>query len=222
MTQHAAATSGRGIQSLRSLNRRRSIRSVTVAGLLTSVVFLIAARHARQLFRRADRNAQRVKPLPPDLLATLAHELRTPLNSIVGWTNVLQSGKADATVTAVALRSISSSAQAQRRLIEDLVDTTQAENQAMRLRREVLDLRSPILTAIDVVRPSAESANLFLSVALPSAPCPVSGDGDRLQQAFGNVLTNAVKFTRSGGIHVALVKREREYRGSCGRYREGH
>lgn len=141
----------------------------------------------------------------------LAHELRTPLNSIVGWTNVLQSGTADGAVTAVALKSIASSAQTQRRLIEDIVDGMRVGTTGMRLRKQMIDLRSPVRAAIDVVRPSAESANLFLSAALPSTICHVCGDGERLQQAFGNLLTNAVKFTTHGGIHVSIVKREREF-----------
>jgi len=41
--------------------------------------------------------------------------------------------------------------------------------------------------------------------------CALTGDGERLQQAFGNVLANAVKFTSEGGIHVSLVRRDHEY-----------
>lgn len=65
--------------------------------------------------------------------------------------------------------------------------------------------------AVDVVRPSAESADLVLSVALPATPCHVRGDAERLQQALGNVLTNAVKFTPTGGIQVTLAGRDRRY-----------
>ena len=75
----------------------------------------------------------------------------------------------------------------------------------MRLQMRRLDLRSPLHSAINRVRPSAEAANLSLTAALPEAACVVKGDGDRLQQAFANVLANAVKFTDSGGIHVAVI-----------------
>jgi signal transduction histidine kinase len=145
------------------------------------------------------------------LLSVVAHELRTPLGSIAGWIGVLQSGKANAAVTATALESIASSVGAQRRLVEDIVDAMRAERNQMRLRMEALDLRSSIGAAVDVVRPAAQAANLCLSVALPATSCTVRGDHDRLQQAFGNVLSNAVKFTATGGVHVSLVRNDAEF-----------
>ncbi len=163
---------------------------------------------------RTPARTRRIRPIEPlnrDLLSVLAHELRTPLNSIVGWINVLQSGKADAVLTATALRSIASSTQAQRRLIEDILDAMRTERSQMRLRMEALDLRIPIETAIDVVKPATRSSGLALSVTLPGTSCMVCGDRERLQQAFGNVLANAVKFTGTGGIDVELMKSNTEF-----------
>ncbi|HWI16867.1 MAG TPA: HAMP domain-containing sensor histidine kinase, partial [Vicinamibacterales bacterium] len=76
---------------------------------------------------------------------------------------------------------------------------------------ETVDVRIPIEAAIDGVLPSVRASGLTLSVRLPATPCMVRGDGERLQQAFGNVLANAVKFTRPGGIDVELVTSEAEY-----------
>jgi signal transduction histidine kinase len=175
---------------------------------LTALAGAAALAAANRRTRRTPARTRRSRPIEPlnqDLLSVLAHELRTPLNSIVSWVNVLQSGKADAALTATALKSIGSSAQAQRRLIEDIVDAMRAERKQMRLRMETLDLRIPIEAALDVVKPSARSSGLALSVRLPSTSCLVCGDSDRLQQALVNVLANAVKFTRTGGIDVELV-----------------
>jgi DNA-binding NarL/FixJ family response regulator len=99
-----------------------------------------------------------IEPLNRDLLSVLAHELRTPLNSIVGWVNVLQSGRANAALTATALWSIASSAQTQGRLIEDIVDAMRTERNQLQLRMEALDVRIPIESAIDVVKPAARSS----------------------------------------------------------------
>ena len=186
-------------------------RFAIAVGLLTGVPILIAACQAGRRFRPAARQVRSNEPGPRDLLAVLAHELRTPLNSIVGWASVLQSGNADAETTEMAIRSIVSSAQTQRRLIEDIVDAMRAEQNEMPLRMAVLDLRSPVRMAIDIVRPAVERANLRLSVALPSSSCQVRGDAERLQQAFANVLTNAVKFTQHGSVHVSLKRRAGEY-----------
>jgi signal transduction histidine kinase len=141
-----------------------------------------------------------------DQLAAVAHELRTPLNSIVNWVSVLQSGEADAAQSAIALRSIAASARAQGRLIEDLLDAARSERDQMPLRRAAIDVRAPLESAVDVIRPSADAAHLYLSITLPGTACTICGDVDRLQQAFGNVLSNALKFTDRGGIRVDAVK----------------
>jgi signal transduction histidine kinase len=197
----------------RPVSRQPSVRSLIVSlTALAGVAILAAAcRQTPRTPARTRRSQRPIEPLNRDLLSLLAHELRTPLNSIVGWINVLQSGKANATLTATALKSIASSAQAQRRLIEDIVDAMRAERKQMRLRMETLDLRIPIEAAIDVVKPSARSAGLALSVRLPTTCCLVCGDSDRLQQALVNVLANAVKFTRTGGIDVELVRCDAQF-----------
>ena len=197
----------------RHVGPRPSIRLLIVSlTALTGVAVLAAVRQPTQRSpARARRPRPPVAPLNRDLLSVLAHELRTPLNSIVGWVNVLQSGAADAALTATALRSIASSAQTQRRLIEDIIDAMRTERSQLRLRKETLDLRRPIAAAIDVVKPAAQSSGLTLSVRLPATSCLVYGDYERLQQAFGNVLANAVKFTRTGGIDVELVKNDQEF-----------
>jgi signal transduction histidine kinase len=198
----------------RDASRRPSIRFLTVslAGLAGVAILAAACQKAQRSPARTRRIQGPIEPLNRDLLSVLAHELRTPLNSIVGWVNVLQSGKADAAQTATALRSIASSAQTQRRLIEDIVDAMRTERNQMRLRMEPLDIRIPIEAAIDVIKPSVRSAGLSLSVRLPATSCIVCGDSERLQQAFGNVLANAVKFTRTGGIDVELVKSDADFK----------
>jgi signal transduction histidine kinase len=197
----------------RLVSRQPSIRSLimSITGLAGVVMLVAACRHTQRTPARTRRMQRPIDPLNRDLLSVLAHELRTPLNSIVAWINVLQSGKADAALTATALRSIASSAQTQRRLIEDIVDAMRTDRNQLRLRMEALDLRLPIEAAIDVVKPSARSSGLTLSVRLPAMSCLVCGDSERLQQAFGNVLANAVKFTRAGGIDVELVKGDADF-----------
>jgi|SRR5688572_20946915 len=192
----------------RHASRQPSIRSVIVSLSVLAGVAVMAAvcRQTQRSPARTRRIQPPIEPLNRDLLSVLAHELRTPLNSIVGWINVLQSGRANAALTATALWSIASSAQTQGRLIEDIVDAMRTERNQLQLRMEALDVRIPIESAIDVVKPAARSSGLTLSVRLPATSCMVCGDCERLQQAFSNVLANAVKFTRTGGIDVQLVK----------------
>lgn len=191
-----------------SRSGQTSTRSLILGLTALAGVAVIAAvcRPTPRSPARTRRIQPSIEPLNRDLLSVLAHELRTPLNSIVGWVNVLQSGKADPGQTATALNSIASSAQTQSRLIEDILDAMRTETNQLQLRLEAVDVRIPIEAAIDVVKPAARSSGLTLSVRLPATPCMVRGDCERLQQAFANVLVNAVKFTRNGGIDVELVE----------------
>ncbi len=165
------------------------------------------APHFATLFRRiqqrrgcapdhAKREANRLKD---EFLAAVSHELRTPLNAILGWVQILGSTKPDEQTTARAVAVITRNVHAQTRVIEDLVDVSRIVTGKLPLKLEALDLRQPVETALEVVRPSAESKRLTLEVHEPDEPCMVTGDRDRLQQVVWNLLTNAIKFTEPDG-----------------------
>jgi PAS domain S-box-containing protein len=140
-----------------------------------------------------------------EFLATLSHELRTPLTSILGWSHLLTSGKLDKQQTARAIETIARNAQAERRLIDELLDMTG---------KLCLDLRAvklaPLIQAVvDDVRPAADARSINLEAAFNSDIGPILGDPDRLQQIVWNLLTNAIKFTPKGGdVHVRLERND--------------
>jgi signal transduction histidine kinase/CheY-like chemotaxis protein len=143
-----------------------------------------------------EREASRLKD---EFLATVSHELRTPLNAIVGWTQILVSTPVDDATRRRALESISRNAQAQARVIEDLVDVSRIVTGKLHLRFSPVDLRDAIECAVEVMRPAAQAKQISLTIDLPQAPAFVRGDRDRLQQVIWNLLSNAVKFTGPGG-----------------------
>jgi len=159
----------------------------------------------REMLLMREREASRLKD---EFLAAVSHELRTPLNAIFGWSQLLATTRLDADTTAKAVASISRNAQAQARVIEDLVDVSRIVTGKLLLRLQPVDLRVPIEAAADVVRPSAQAKGLYLDVQTSGAGRFVSGDRDRLQQIVWNLLSNAVKFTPAGG-RVTISTRER-------------
>ena len=132
-------------------------------------------------------------------LATLSHELRSPLNAVVTWAHLLRSGRLDEARTRRALTTIESSARLQARLIEDLLDVARVSSGKLHLEPGSVDLRSTIEASVDVVRAAADEKRLTLDVVTDVERCQVPGDATRLQQVFGNLLGNAVKFTPEGG-----------------------
>jgi len=162
----------------------------------------LAARRARE----AADQANRAKDV---FLATVSHELRTPLNSILGWARLLAEGTLDRETLARGLATIQRNAQIQVQLIEDILDTTRAISGKLHLELATLDLAHLTRAAFDAVKPSADAKSLSLSLRVPEGNLRVRGDSDRLQQAIGNLLANAVKFTPAGGeIRVELLLSE--------------
>jgi len=166
----------------------------------------LATRRARE----AADEANRAKDV---FLATVSHELRTPLNSILGWARLLSEGTLDRETLARGLATIQRNAQIQVQLIEDILDTTRAISGKLHLELTTLDLTHITRVAVDAVKPSADAKQLELSLSAPEQTLRVRGDSDRLQQAIGNLLANAVKFTPpGGGIRVELRRTEQ---GAC-------
>jgi PAS domain S-box-containing protein len=149
------------------------------------------------------REAQEANRLKDEFLGTLSHELRTPLNAICGWASILRRRNLDET-SAHAVAVIQRNAEAQIRLIEEVLDVSRIVAGKMALAMEVLDVGGIVRAAIDIVRPALHAKRIRLEERLDPV-LPVVGDAHRLQQVFWNLLSNALKFTgRQGVITVTL------------------
>ncbi|HUF82214.1 MAG TPA: PAS domain S-box protein [Burkholderiales bacterium] len=153
------------------------------------------------------RDAQVANRVKDEFLATLSHELRTPLNAILGWTQTLQSGKTRKETLMRALAQIEQSAQAQAKLIDDLLNVSDIVAGRMRLEVQPMRLIPTIHAAIETLYPAINAKDIRLDTAFDPAADVVSGDPVRLRQIIWNLLSNAVKFTpRFGQIRVRLSR----------------
>ncbi|MBO0861825.1 MAG: PAS domain S-box protein [Chloracidobacterium sp.] len=170
------------------------------------------AERERELLAReqeARRVAEEDNQMKDDFLATISHELRTPLTAILGWTKILRSGDVDRASAERALVTIERNAQAQARLIGDLLDASRIITGKLRLEEIAVDLRSVVEAAVDTVRPAVEAKRLRLQLVIEPWVGSCVGDPERLKQALLNLLNNAVKFTPEKGlIEVRLEKLE--------------
>jgi signal transduction histidine kinase len=154
--------------------------------------------------RRAAEEDNRGKD---EFVATLSHELRTPLNAIMGWTRMLKVSPGDQALAARALAAIERNAEAQARLIEDLLDIARIARGGLQLEIAPVDPLVVAQGALDAIKPFAEGKGVGLVADLAHGCDPIDGDAARLRQVIWNLLTNAVKFTPSGG-EVRLVLRQ--------------
>ena len=151
------------------------------------------------------REAEATNRAKEEFLAMLSHELRTPLNSIFGWTQILETSDFDREKTKRGIEVIARNVRLQNALIEDLLDVSRIVSGKMRLESEVLPLISVAQDAVDAIRPVAEQRSIKIEADFDADIGEINGDKFRLQQVFGNILTNAVKFTsESSTIFVSL------------------
>jgi signal transduction histidine kinase len=161
---------------------------------------------ARLLAReqRARRDAETANRLKDEFLATLSHELRTPLNVILGRAQMLRAFAPDHTQVTQIAETITHNGELLRHLVEDLLDVSRITLGGMQLDWQSVDVAALLDSVVASIQPGAQAKALRLTVTAASDVPPVMGDPTRLQQVIWNLLTNAVKFTPSGEVHVHL------------------
>jgi signal transduction histidine kinase len=166
----------------------------------TSELGAVNAELERQMHEkeRALHDAEQADRLKDEFLATVSHELRTPLHAMLGWIYLLREQRLDDDGRVRALATIERSAQAQRRLVEDLLDVSRIASGTLRLHRQPVDSAALVRTAIEAAAPAIAARRLQVSVDIHDGPA-LTADPDRLLQVITNLLSNAVKFTREGG-----------------------
>ena len=147
--------------------------------------------------------------LKDQFLAIVSHELRTPLNAVVGWSDMLRSGKLPAGDRGKATEAIYTNARRQARMIDELLDVARITSGKLRLERSAVNLEQVVRDALEVVQVAAESKGVHIDTAIDPSVGTIYGDGGRLQQIAWNLLSNAVKFTPSGGCVRLGLRREK-------------
>ncbi len=157
--------------------------------------------------RAARAEAERASRMKDEFLATIGHELRTPLNAILGWATLLRSGRIANEEIASGLETIERNARAQTQIIEDLLDMSRIISGKVRLDVQRIDLQEVLREAVQTVEAAARAKGIRLQQVLDPLAGPVTGDPNRLQQIFWNLLNNAIKFTDKGGRIQLLLER---------------
>jgi len=148
---------------------------------------------------RAYEEARRANRLKDDFLATLSHELRTPLNAILGYARMLRTGVMSAERQVRAVEIVERSASSLTQIVEDVLDVARITSGKLRLNLQPVQLPSVVNDAVGTMQPAADVKGITIGVHIDPAVGTVRADADRLQQVVWNLVSNAVKFTPSGG-----------------------
>jgi PAS domain S-box-containing protein len=157
--------------------------------------------------REARSQAERASRMKDEFLATLGHELRTPLNAVLGWANILRLGNLQGDELKQGLEVIERNARVQAQIIEDLLDMSRIISGKVRLDVHWIELSAVLNESIETLGSTARAKGVRLGSLLDPFAGPISGDPNRLQQVFWNLLNNAIKFTPKDGKVEVLLKR---------------
>ncbi len=154
--------------------------------------------HALQMAREA-------RQLKEQFLANTSHELRTPMNGIMGMVNLLLETNLSLDQREYA-EAVNQCANDLLTIINDILDVSQIESGRISLIEQPFDIRDSLQAVLRMLRLRAMAKSLELSCELdPSLPEQFVGDSVRLRQIFTNLISNAIKFTSNGGVHVKLM-----------------
>jgi len=146
--------------------------------------------------REAAEAANRSKD---EFLSVISHELRSPLNAILGWNRILTLKRREDPEVASITPRIEQSAKAQLKMVNDLLDLGRVGTGKLRIESRPTQLTRVVSVAVDSARPTAVAKLIELTADIAPGSGQLRGDPDRLQQVVANLLSNALKFTSSGG-----------------------
>jgi signal transduction histidine kinase len=193
-TVDAASSVAAGDFDVRLNERRRD--EFGILGRAFNAMTVALARNREELITRAE-SLEVAERHRSELISMVSHEVRTPLASILGFTRLLLERDLDDHDRRRYLKIIDAEATRLASLVSDFLDARLIEEGKFALRRELFDIRSLVLEQAELVLAHDETHDLDLKIR--EKPLFVQADRSRLTQVVSNILSNAVKYSPSGG-----------------------
>ena len=150
----------------------------------------------------AARSANDLKSV---FLANMSHEIRTPLNSIVGFSNLLGEDISDAD-REMFIKLVNQNSEQLLVLINDILDFSKLEAGNMDFHISEFDFSDMFKVAYSSLAVLADGKDVEFRCEVPSSPCMVRTDYNRMLQVLTNFVTNAFKYTEHGYVKIAYSR----------------
>lgn len=173
----------------------------------------------QQAIQAAYEYAESANAAKTDFLSRMSHDIRTPINAIIGMTAIAGNNLENPDRVGECLGKISSASKHLLSLINEVLDMTKIESGAVELQEEKFNLADLIDNMINMVLPQIKQHNHELEVSIGNLKHEwVVGDSLRIQQAFVNLISNAVKYTPDGGKIGVSIKERSSHSQNFGEY----
>jgi signal transduction histidine kinase len=185
----------------------------SIGALAVGAIFLILAWNKRleetvnartAELKQANEQLKIHDTMQKEFINIAAHELRTPTQAILGYADLIQMKQSNIN-NDEALSRLINNAERLQRLTEDILDVTRIESQTLKLNKGNFDLSDLAASVLDDYRNRVlNGKNLKLALLNANKPILVLADRGRISQVLSNLVSNALKFTKSGTISVSV------------------
>jgi two-component system, NarL family, sensor histidine kinase EvgS len=175
-----------------------------VNGMIAGWIDISERQRLVQALNEAKEDADDANRAKTTFLATMSHEIRTPMNAVIGMLELALKKADQGVLDRVAIEVASGAARGLLDLIGDILDIARIESGRLSLVPERANLHELIQSVVNVFEGLARQKNLGLQLDLDTlVHDDVMIDPLRFKQVLSNILSNAIKFTDSGGVHLS-------------------
>jgi signal transduction histidine kinase len=175
---------------------------------ILAIVLLLIIRHVRLIdYAYLYTKTKEENEMKDVFTNMIAHELRAPLTAVRGYASLIQERQNLDSETKDQVGKIYESSERLLSIINDLLDVARMHSGRLSIKNAETDVKKVIASVIDTMRASAEEKKITLSEDGVLPEVRVLIDEKRLHQALTNLVSNAIKYTKSGAIQIALEER---------------